>query len=265
MDAGVQAGYVHAMLKTRLAAIQDGKRMAIIFRNGVVKPQVEDNGKAIENLDPRPITIEYIHGGMPNVLEEGSRYSRDDIFNLRAHQNATGNIDGNKTVGCPSVVVCFMSGEWDVDDFQYLTYQTGNHSRHHAMLRSFCEQNPIRVFRCSKGNKEKGKYFPDPFPKNKVAYRYDGLYYIIAVKNRNGEEVERSMASRDARVFFLLRAEPIRQMAILWKKHPSARAYLPCKANGTSQFSARKAEDLHSMVEPWNFETFDAWNPKHRS
>ncbi len=37
MDAGFQHGYVHAMLKTRKAEIKSGKRMAIIFRNGISK------------------------------------------------------------------------------------------------------------------------------------------------------------------------------------------------------------------------------------
>ena len=262
MDAGVQAGYVHAMLKTKKALIQDGKRMAIIFRNGIVKPhlQSQDNGKLVENLDPPPPSPEYIFGGMRKILKEGICYSRGHLGNVGGHQNAGGNIDGNQDVGCPSIAVCTMDRDWDADHFQFLTYETGDHSRHLALLTSFCESKPIGVFRCSKGNRELGKYFP---VSPKSVYRYDGLYYIVAAKSRNGKDMKRSKSSGDARVFYLVRAEPVQTMDALSQKYPSARPYLPCKANHVSEFSARKSENLHPMVEPWNIDTFNEWNPKH--
>jgi SAD/SRA domain len=210
MDAGVQAGYVHAMLKSKTTVIEDGRQMAIIFRNGIVKPQLQDNGKPIENLEPRPSGMKYIFGGMEKLLKEGSCYSRDDLFNLGAHQNVTGNVDGNQKVGCPSIVVCYMTRVCDADGFQFLTYQTGDHSRYHALLRSFCEKKPIRVFQSSKGNKKKGKYFP--LPGKKIVYRYDGLYYIIAAESPDGKDLEGSMFSLAAQVFFMVRAEPCQTM-----------------------------------------------------
>jgi hypothetical protein len=231
MDEAVQSGYVHAMLKTKESKILDGKRMAIIFRNGIFQPklQQQDNGIPINSLDGT-LGVEYIFGKISN-LNEGCVYSRDDLMDMKAHQNVGGAIDGNGLMGCPSLDVCYLTRKNDMDGFQFLTYQVGDHSRHQGMVTSFFEKKPIRVFRSSKGNKDKGKYFPVTPKKGTVVYRYDGLYYIIGARSADGDIVDSGQISTGvtARVFFLVRAEPSAIMNTLWRKHPKSKlSFLVC-------------------------------------
>jgi SAD/SRA domain len=256
MDAGVQHGYVHAMLKTGKAGYESGKRMAIIFRNGLQKHNMEDNGKIVEDYKPRT-RVQYIFGGMANVLTEGECYSREALMDMGAHLNDRGNIDGNKTDGCPSIIVCFMRRRWDQDHFHFLTYEAGDHSRPLAMLKSYHDHKPIRVFRSSKGNREKGKYFPVSVDPKRTVYRYDGLYYIICARSRDDKDADPS----NARVFYMVRAEPSETMSALHLQNPAAREFLPSLDKGTRDFSERPSEDLHESIDPWSIEGFHDWNP----
>ena len=62
MDAGVQGGYVHVMLKTKQSLIQGGRWMGIIFQNGITQSQLSDNGQDIKNLGARQ-GLEYFFDG----------------------------------------------------------------------------------------------------------------------------------------------------------------------------------------------------------
>jgi hypothetical protein len=256
MDAGVQHGYVHAMLKTPKGDYENGKRMAIIFRNGLQKHNMEDNGKIVEDYKPRT-RVQYIFGGMLNVLTEGECYSREALMDMGAHLNDRGNIDGNKTDGCPSIIVCFMRRRWDQDHFHFLTYEAGDHSRPLAMLKSYHDHKPIRVFRSSKGNREKGKFFPVSVDPKRTVYRYDGLYYIICARSRDDKEADHS----STRVFYMVRAEPSETMSALHLQNPGFREFLPSLANGTRDFSERPSEELHESINPWSIDGFHDWNP----
>ena len=254
MDGIVQAGYVHAMLKvTEATQIEAGKRMSIIFRNGIPKKCDADSGRKVDSLAAPCPTAQYTFGAMG--LIEGECYSKDFLFNGKAHQNAFGNVDGNKNVGCPSVFVCNLSHERDEDHFQFLTYVAGDDSRPLALLRSLKDRKPIRVFRSSAGSRQKGLYFPEnPL---QVVYRYDGLYYIIAARDRHGEIGE----SKDARVFYMVRAKPPDEMELLYEKYPSAGMSLWDGEQRIRVFSTKPSERLHEKVQPWDIQLFHDWNP----
>jgi hypothetical protein len=218
---------------------------------------MKDNDNFVEDFEPRRSGVEYIFSGMVEQLKEGECYSREDLINMGAHRNDRGNIDGNKKDGCPSVIVCFMLRKWDEDQFQFPTYEAGDNLRPMAMLRSSHEQKPIRVFCSSQGNREKGKFFPlSPDPKRTV-YCYDGLYYIICAKSLDDNEATKGMDSKDARVFFMVRAEPSDTMKVSIQGNPSIRGYVP-----SENCSLPKSQELHSMVQPWSNNAFQEWNPR---
>ena len=64
------------------AAIQ--RRIAIVFRRGLEKTQATDSGKASASLEPR-LPISYQFGNKIEGLQEGSLYTRLELFNLNAH------------------------------------------------------------------------------------------------------------------------------------------------------------------------------------
>lgn len=226
MDGNVQASYLHAMLKTRQSHVATTGRMAIIFRNGIHK-MYDDNGSSVTSLAAPVRTNQYVFGNMCNKLEEGKCYSRDLLFNSHAHRNGHGNIAGNKEIGCTSLIVCKLARDCDEDKFHFLTYVVGDYSHPKALLRSFVTQQPVRVFRSSKGNRMKSNYLPVPDGK-KVLYRYDGVYYIIAAMNKE-DGVVKSLGDHvaDARVFYLIRAEPLSFMRNLMDDNLLLEYFLP--------------------------------------
>jgi alkylated DNA repair dioxygenase AlkB len=259
MDGAVQSSYVHAMLKTSPLHVDTTGRMAIIFRNGIHKV-VEDNGCAVTTL-VAPQRQQYIFGNMCEELEEGKCYSRDFLFNSQAHRNGHGNIAGNKDVGCASLIVCKLSRSLDDDQFHFLTYVVGDASRPKTLLRSFASQQPVRVFRSSKGNHLKSDFLPHA-DGNKVLYRYDGVYYVIAAmdKEHHNTIVPRGGHVMDARVFYLIRAEPQASMRKLMEEHRSLRYFLPLFEKETDfDFSVKGSEELTGRA--WDVNNFHDWNP----
>ena len=263
MDGNVQASYVHAMLKTRPSHVATTGRMAIIFRNGIHK-MFDDNGSSVTSLAAPVRTNQYVFGNMCDKLEEGKCYSRDFLFNSQAHRNGHGNIAGNKEIGCASLIVCKLARACDQDKLHFLTYVVGDHSHPKALLRSFVSQQPVRVFRSNKGNRKKSNYLPDPDGK-KVLYRYDGVYYVIAAINKEDGTVK-SLGDHvaDARVFYLIRAEPLSFMRKLMDDNPSLEYFLPAlpmfeTVDNHVYFSLKGSEDLTGRA--WDVNAFHDWNP----
>jgi hypothetical protein len=62
----------------------------------------------------------------------------------------------------------------------------------------------------------------------KVVYRYDGIYYVVAtIDNKNGDVVGLGGEVVDARVFFLVRAEPCFIMQRLIMEQQFLNTFLP--------------------------------------
>ena len=265
MDGAVQVGYVHAMLKAKLSFVNESKRMAIIFRNGISRTNLLDNGLSVDTPHAPRRRVEYKFGPM-DAITEGKSYSRDFLFNCGAHRNDRGNVDGNKEQGCPSLIVCHMREQRDDDRFRFLTYVVGDHSRPLALLKSSVELNPIRVFRSSNGNRTKSQYFPKgECPKGecgKVVYRYDGLYYVIAAKNLDDEDsLSMSHPLPDARVFYLLRWEPCETMERILDNYHWLRHCHPVFEDDTHACSDKVSEELMGDGTVWDIDEFNDWNP----
>jgi len=144
--------------------------------------------------------------------------------------------------------------------YHFLTYVASDKSHPLTLLKSFSSQKPIRVFRSSSGNREKGKYFPIP-SENKVVYRYDGIYYVVATINKkNGEFVGIGGEVVDARVFFLVRMEPSVIMQRLRMEHPSLNLCLPLlDEHDSSGYSGRDSTEIVDAA--WDAKAFHEWNP----
>ncbi|KAI2508592.1 SAD/SRA domain [Fragilaria crotonensis] len=223
------------------------------------------HGSSVTSLEAPVRTNQYVFGNMCNELEEGDCYSRDYLFNSHAHRNGHGNISGNKEIGCPSLIVCKLARACDEDKFPFLTYVVGDHSHPKALLRSFVKQQPVRVFRSSKGNRMKSNYFPDSDGK-KVLYRYDGVYYIVAAVNKEDGAVK-SLGDHvaDARVFYLIRAEPLSFMRNLMDDNPFLEYFLPLPTTFQTEdnhayFSVKGSKDL--IGRAWDVNGFHDWNPR---
>ncbi len=260
MDKRVQEYYVHAMMKTKEPNEENCnfQRMSIIFRNGEAKT-CKDNGWHVEDCSPSKPN-EYVFGNMTGALQEGECYSRGDLLKCLAHVNRQGNIAGNMLVGCPSIIVKNLATAQDEDQYHFLTYVASDKSHPLTLLKSFSSQKPIRVFRSSSGNREKGKYFPIP-SENKVVYRYDGIYYVVATINKkNGEFVGIGGEVVDARVFFLVRMEPSVIMQRLRMEHPSLNLCLPLlDEHDSSGYSGRDSTEIVDAA--WDAKAFHEWNP----
>ena len=246
MDGFVQKGYVHAMLKTNTKMHGTDKRMAIIFRNGISK-NVTDNGVAVESIVAPDRAIFYPFGNMSDIVEEGKCYSRDFLWKNDVFQNPCGSVDGCSEQGCPAIIVCDMKNDADEEFFHFLTYVVGKNSRHGALLTSMKRYLPIRVFRSSGGNQAKSANFatcPDP---NKVVYRYDGIYYAIAVK--------------DKLTFYLVRMEPRNVMEGLLAPNiiPALDFHSTSPPDDPGTFSKKTSEDIIGIG--WDVNGFMAWNP----
>ena len=261
MDELVQEYYVHAMMKTKEPNEENCnfQRMSIIFRNGEAKT-CKDNGWHVEDCSPSKPN-EYVFGNMSGVLQEGECYSRGELLKCHAHVNRQGNIAGNMSVGCPSIIVKNLATDQDEDQYHFLTYVASDKSHPLTLLKSFSRQKPIRVFRSSSGNREIGKYFPSIPSDNKVKYRYDGIYYVVAtIDKKNGEVVGIGGKVVDARVFFLVRVEPRVIMQRLTMEHPSLNSFLPqVDENDSSGFSARDSTEI--VEATWDVKAFHEWNP----
>ena len=103
-------------------------------------------------------------------------------------RNDRGGVNGNKKVGCDSIV---MSNDGPSDtfiEFEYICLKTQGSQR---LYMSYINGSVIRVFRSSNITSD---YAPAPFivVKNnynlcyRTSYRYDGLYTIKHVKGKDG-------------------------------------------------------------------------------
>lgn len=262
MCGEVQHGYVHAMLKMNRKCNQEneeGRRMAIIFRNGLTK-RCDDNGQIVETLAPPVRKMEYKFGSMPELIQEGECYSREYLYNCGGHMNDRGSVAGNRKVGCPSIVVCRMSHNEDSDHFRFLTYVVGESSRPMALFQSYKAGIPIRVFRSSSGNLAKGKYFPNSRD-GRVVYRYDGLYFVILAFDHEGEPVDKQCGETKAKIFHLVRGEPIKRMAELCLEFCSF-GYCIGFPEEMSVYSDLTSEEVLRSACAFDIDGFHDWYPR---
>ena len=130
----------------------------------------------------------------------------------------------------------------DQDCFHYLrTYVVGKNSRPKALLTSMNRYLPICVFRSSSGNQAKSNYFSTSRDLNKVVYRYDGIYYAIAVI--------------DELTFYLVRMEGLVAPNII----PALDFHSTSPPDDPGTFSKKTSEDVIGIG--WDMNGFMAWNP----
>mmetsp|Transcript_5069 Transcript_5069/g.7353 ORF Transcript_5069/g.7353 Transcript_5069/m.7353 type:complete len:589 (-) Transcript_5069:81-1847(-) len=233
MDGGMQAGYLHGILKQHSTSEQQpqSRRLAIVFRHGKEVMVREDSGIVMNDLSPPNRIIRYHFGPMIHALREGHLYKRTQLFHLNAHQAFRKGVSGNRDQGCDAIVVSRIdTNNKEFDLFWSLGYHAFGFQGGKALLHSFHKKLPVRVFRSSKG---KGKFFPMiPSPQSSEGqkeqqsmYRYDGVYQvvnaIVAKSNEDNnncnipvDDVDSESCSHDkiigqsADLFILSRLEP---------------------------------------------------------
>jgi hypothetical protein len=84
----------------------------------------------------------------------------------------------------------------------------------------------------------------------------DGVEFIAA-RDYVGEIGQ----SKDARVFYMVRAEPPDEMELLYETYPSAGISLWDGEQRIHVFSTKPSESLHEKVQPWDIQLFHDWNP----
>ena len=178
MDAAMQVKYSHSVPPQSSLELDQGQRMAVIFRTGIQKTFDSDSGRDCKDLSPRKIKKHFF--GKLDCLREGWVYKREQLFDSEAHLRAQGGISGCKQIGCDAIIV---SGQWKGKDGLFnLTYTASSKVGAMSMVKSFKCWKPIRVFRSSS--------YLSPFRaaagikgSNTTTYRYDGLYKIVGVED----------------------------------------------------------------------------------
>jgi SAD/SRA domain len=249
----MQKGYVHAIMKLPASQVDSGKRMAIVFRNGKEVHIDHDNGYLLSNIDAPERLTNHAFGPMTDTLIEGQLYSREYLFRSGAHFNERGGVSGNKNQGCPSIVVTRVAPELgEFDAFLYFSYYAEPRQRSGALLTSYDMKLPVRVFRSSKGIN--GQFHPSAEFRQRVYYRYDGIYYIICVKQRNGNDASQQIGQRIGNVFYLFRAEPHSEMLQLQTQHPNFQPFHP---QFERCFNIQRASDIcQSQFNPMHYKNW---------
>ena len=94
-------------------------------------------------------------------------------------------------------------------------------------------------------------------------YRYDGVNYVICVRSEGGEaDIPRDSSRTDARLFFLVRAEPKEVMEKLEREHPLFR---PFDSKELPFSNALTSEGACEGVGPFDLEQYLVWDPRHRT
>jgi hypothetical protein len=217
----MQRNYVHSIMKfTKGKEVAAGKRMAIVFRNGLELHVPLDTGSIVSSTeapDRSPPTYQFGH---IEGLEEGKLYSRIELVTIGGHQMDRRGVSGNTDAGCNAVVVSkgHPASHLGTDDFFWcLTYSATGTQGAASLVRSMLDRKPVRVFRSSNGYvNEQGQVdsrevYSQPFSlkfaprvnKTTAKYRYDGLYYVTGM-----EEDAVGGSIKEVTRFRLLRAEP---------------------------------------------------------
>jgi SAD/SRA domain len=224
----MQKGYVHAVMKLPRSKIDNGRRMAIVFRNGKETHVGHDSGYLLSSIDAPERLTNYTFGSMNDMISEGKLYSREYMYHSGAHFNERGGVSGNMNDGCPSIVVTNLFPELgEFDAFLYISYYAEPRQRSGALRKSYDKKLPIRVFRSSKGTK--GQFHPSSKFPHHVCYRFDGVYYIIYVKQRYGnhELQGRETRKKEGFVFYLVRSEPQSEVLQLQTHYPNFQPFSP--------------------------------------
>ena len=90
----------------------------------------------------------------------------------------------------------------EVDELCWFQYTTERDQGGGALCRSYHEKLPIRVFRSSQLSSQ---YAPSSLENGNIGYRYDGLYAVKAIYDKNGDETEVYPPAGVKHTFFLTR------------------------------------------------------------
>ena len=153
-----------------------------------------------------------------------------------------------------------MSDKQESDHFRFLTYVVGDKSRPQALYQSYNLEKPVRVFRSSNGDREKGDFFPQSPKDGKTVYRYDGLYFIIYAFDRHGKRVDRTNdKEQQAKVFYMVRGEPETRMEELFQQFGSFRCCID--QQNAIPSSKLASELLIDGLDPFDIDDFHDWCP----
>jgi alkylated DNA repair dioxygenase AlkB len=173
MDGRMQESYSHCVPPDPTQENQDhAERIAIVFRTGDERIFLKDSGRVCTDLSPR-VKKKYNFGH--GKMQEGTMYTRRQLYDMEAHLGQQRGISGNQKVGCDAIIV---SGKWPgCDKFKTLLYTANSKVGARAIVRSHHQKFPIRVFRSDT--------YESPFraagkrASSSKLYRYDGLYHVM--------------------------------------------------------------------------------------
>jgi hypothetical protein len=87
MDGNMQCHYVHSLRKAGSAKnVAEGRRFALIFRNGEEASVGKDTGKQVDSLKPDPNgPVEYSFGAI-GCVQQGQEYTKSELVASGAHR-----------------------------------------------------------------------------------------------------------------------------------------------------------------------------------
>ncbi|CAJ1953968.1 unnamed protein product [Cylindrotheca closterium] len=180
MDGEMQKYYFHSVPKSKeTVGAEESFRLSIVFRTGNDVYQLQDSGRPCENLAPK-IRPAQIFGNKINGLDEGTLYSRAELFNMGAHRMQQRGISGNVKAGADAMIVSGLrEDKLGVDHFCKLVYAVEQVKGGMSVMTSFNKGLPIRVFRSSNYQSRYKAISMSEMKDSSTKYRYDGLYKVV--------------------------------------------------------------------------------------
>jgi len=198
----MQKEYVHSVLKECSVT---SKRLILVLRHSDIFAVSEDSGCRIGKLESKTAKP-YIFGVLPDRLQEGKLYGRQELHRIGAHSSMFKGVSGKADVGANAIIVKYVNeAQGEVDDLVNITYFADSRLGGRAMFTSYCQQRPLRVFRASGGNSQ---YCPQKEGSCEAAYRYDGIYRVVRASDLDGNHLLTTANPTTASLFDLNRIEP---------------------------------------------------------
>ena len=198
MDGEMQENYTHGVPEAKETSKDtDGtdeesdRRISVVFRYGTKELYKKDSGLACQSFDPA-----YQYGverkpmfGRLRGLYEGYLYSRQNIWEMKAHTSQQKGVSGRKDDGCDAIVVSGKGKVKGHDSLFDLTYSasTGGIGAE-GMILSYKKGFLVRVFRTTNYDHENRAVVPKNAYYKRITgkyYRYDGLYEIKSYEKSN--------------------------------------------------------------------------------
>jgi alkylated DNA repair dioxygenase AlkB len=230
MDGQMQMYYEHSVPKK--SGDPSASRSVVVFRHG--RATVVDSDSSleyeIENSSDNVGVVPVINSNEPNqskqsnlhfghvtgILEAKRFYTREDLETAGAHIHQVKCINGSIRDGCDSLLLNSQASNLREDDgliwFQITSCRSEGGG---ALCRNYHRNLPVRVFRSSELN---NKYAPHVRENGKAMYRYDGLYTVCAMWDKDGNETDIYPPLNGAQHTFFLTRLPKKPLDIMMEK-----------------------------------------------